>query len=285
MSEHDSRTQTATTAARPSAGVGLVPYAFEGQPMRTGYTAGEWWFIAADVCRILDISNPSQALARLDDDEKGLISTETPGGEQQVRAVTEAGLYSLILGARSSEKKPQARKFKRWVTHEVLPAIRQTGGYTAPAVTIPEPRLPASYADALRELATTVEDRDAEHAARQVAEGKVAELAPKAEAANALLDADGSLPMGALANIFGVGRTRLFRILRAERILQVDRRPYQPYADWFRTVATTHANRDGTILVDHTSYIYGHGALRLHSLLTRRGYSLNRPQEMLALTP
>lgn len=150
---------------------------------------------------------------------------------------------------------------------------------------VPAPRLPASYADALRELAATVEERDAEHAARAIAEEKVAELAPKAEAATALLDADGSIGMGALANIFGVGRTRLFRILRAEKILQADRRPYQPYADWFRTVATTHANRDGRIVVDHTSYIYGHGALRLHSLLTRRGYSLNRPQEMLALTP
>ena len=84
--------------------------------------------MAADVCACLAIRNPSDALNRLDDDEKGLGQTETPGGEQSMSTVNEAGLYNLVLGSRKQE----ARRFKRWVTHEVLPAIRRTGRYSIP---------------------------------------------------------------------------------------------------------------------------------------------------------
>lgn len=87
---------------------------------------GEPWFIAADVCRVLELSNVSQALSRLDEDEKGIISTDTPGGEQSLLTVNEAGLYALVL----SSRKPEAKNFKRWLTHEVIPTIRKTGGYS-----------------------------------------------------------------------------------------------------------------------------------------------------------
>lgn len=89
---------------------------------------GQPLFVAADVCRALDVKNNRDALGRLDEDEKGVVSTDTPGGAQQMTAVTEAGLYVLVLGSR----KPEARAFKRWVTHEVLPAIRKHGGYLTP---------------------------------------------------------------------------------------------------------------------------------------------------------
>lgn len=92
---------------------------------------GEPWFVAADVCRALEISDTSTALQRIDDDEKGTVSTRTPGGEQQLSAVNEPGLYSLVLGSR----KPEAKAFKRWITHEVLPAIRETGRYCLVPVT------------------------------------------------------------------------------------------------------------------------------------------------------
>ena len=84
---------------------------------------GEPWFVAADVCRALDIGNPTQALTRLDDDEVTLISNE---GGREINFVSEPGLYSLVLGSR----KPEAKAFKRWVTHEVIPSIRKTGSYT-----------------------------------------------------------------------------------------------------------------------------------------------------------
>lgn len=83
------------------------------------------WFVAADVCRAIDLGNPSMALDRLDDDEKGLNSIDTLGGRQNVQTVTEAGLYSLVL----SSRKPEAKPFKRWITHEVLPAIARHGAY------------------------------------------------------------------------------------------------------------------------------------------------------------
>ncbi|TPQ39878.1 BRO-N domain-containing protein [Cupriavidus pinatubonensis] len=88
---------------------------------------GELWFVAADVCSALAITDVRQAVERLDEDERGGCSVLTAGGTQQVRAVNEPGLYSLILGSRKEE----AKRFKRWVTHEVLPAIHKTGGYHA----------------------------------------------------------------------------------------------------------------------------------------------------------
>ena len=86
---------------------------------------GEAWFVLNDICRALGVANPRQAARRLDDDEKGVISNDTLGGRQPLTIVSEAGLYALIL----SSRKPEARRFKRWVTHEVLPALRRTGVY------------------------------------------------------------------------------------------------------------------------------------------------------------
>ena len=92
---------------------------------------GEPWFVAADVCRALEIGNPSDALRRLDDDEKMTLDLTDShsgkrGGAQSISVVNEPGLYSLVLGSR----KPKAKAFKRWITHEVIPSIRKTGSYT-----------------------------------------------------------------------------------------------------------------------------------------------------------
>lgn len=105
----------------------LKNFTYEGTPVRTISRDGEPWFVAADVARILEIGNPSQAVSRLDEDERDtLISNEG----RQTGVVNEPGLYSLILGSR----KPEAKTFKRWVTHEVIPSIRRTGRYeVAPA--------------------------------------------------------------------------------------------------------------------------------------------------------
>ncbi len=86
----------------------------------------EPWFVAADVCRALELSDVSKTLERLDDDEKGTNSIRTPGGFQRMSIINEPGLYTLVLGSR----KPEAKTFKRWITHEVLPSIRKTGNYS-----------------------------------------------------------------------------------------------------------------------------------------------------------
>lgn len=88
---------------------------------------GEPWFVAKDVCQALLLKNPRQAISALDEDEKGVISMDTLGGRQKMNAVTESGLYELI----SQSRKPEAKPFRKWVTKEVLPALRKTGIYAA----------------------------------------------------------------------------------------------------------------------------------------------------------
>ena len=125
----------------------LIPFDFEGRPVRVVTDAqGEPWFVAADVCAVLELPNTTRALARLDPDEQALISIQgISRGNDQVNVVNEPGLYSLVLGSRKRE----AKHFKRWVTHEVLPAIRKTGSYTAPSA---RPTLPAPTQDRVAAL-------------------------------------------------------------------------------------------------------------------------------------
>ena len=116
-----------------------VTFNFTSQAVRVIIIDDAPWFVAADVLQILSLDR--KALERLDDDEKGVSSIHTPGGQQEMTIVNESGLYSLVLGSR----KPEAKRFKKWVTAEVLPAIRKTGSYTLPATqperqaTAPEP--------------------------------------------------------------------------------------------------------------------------------------------------
>lgn len=121
----------------------LVPFDFEGSQVRVVTDAqGEPWFVAADV--LSTISLDRKALERLDDDEKGVNSIHTPGGTQEMTTVNEPGLYALVLGSRKAE----AKRFKRWVTHEVLPAIRKTGSYAVSAMAA----LPAPTQDRVTSL-------------------------------------------------------------------------------------------------------------------------------------
>lgn len=110
-----------------------------GQMLRAIIRDGEPWFVSSDITRQLEIENASDSIGRLDPDEHTLVSTEgIPGAKNpHFRVVSEAGMYSLILGSR----KPEAKQFKRWVTHEVLPQIRKTGGYNS---------IPQNFADALQ---------------------------------------------------------------------------------------------------------------------------------------
>lgn len=123
----------------------LQVFDYKGNKIRTTIKDGEPWFLAADVCRALEISNPGDAVGRLDEDEKGVALTDTPGGMQKMIHVNEPGLYTLTLTSR----KPKARDFKRWITHEVLPQIRQTGAY-----------LPQSPTEALLQAVTILHEQE-----------------------------------------------------------------------------------------------------------------------------
>jgi prophage antirepressor-like protein len=127
----------------------LLPFHYEGAQIRVlTDSQGAPWFIAADLCSCLGIRNPSDALSRLDDDEKGLGSTETLKGQQSLATVNESGLYALVL----SSREPEAKRFKRWITHEVLPAIRRTGSYAVPNLASTQPALPANKQDSVNAL-------------------------------------------------------------------------------------------------------------------------------------
>lgn len=104
----------------------LSQFNYNNFEIRVVGTPDNPWWVAADICLILDIKNVSMALARLDEDEKGISSIDTLGGDQSVAIVNESGLYSLILGSR----KPEAKPFKKWITSEVIPSIRKTGEYS-----------------------------------------------------------------------------------------------------------------------------------------------------------
>lgn len=103
-----------------------IVYAFSSTDLRVIIINDEPWFVAKDVCNALSIANAKDAVRGLDDDEKdGVGITDPIGRKQTTTVINESGLYALIFKSR----KPEAKKFKRWVTHEVLPAIRKTGSY------------------------------------------------------------------------------------------------------------------------------------------------------------
>ena len=123
----------------------LMPFDYEGREIRVVKDEqGDPWFVAADVCAVLQLPETHKAVARLDDDEKDRNSIPTLGGIQSMTVVSESGLYNLVLGSRKAE----AKRFKRWVTHEVLPAIRKTGSYAVPAMAA----LPAPTQDRVTSL-------------------------------------------------------------------------------------------------------------------------------------
>lgn len=111
----------------------VIPFHFDTEELRGFQRDGEPWFVASDACRMLDLADTSKALSRLDDDERGTTTIRTLGGAQQMLIVSESGLYALIFTSR----KPEARRFRKWLTAEVIPAIRRTGRYADSGPDVP----------------------------------------------------------------------------------------------------------------------------------------------------
>jgi prophage antirepressor-like protein len=188
--------------------------------LRTLTVDGEPWFVAADVCAALGYSNGRKAIGdHVDDLDKGVTACDTPGGRQNVTIINESGLYALVFGSRLDA----AKVFKRWVTAEVLPEIRRTGSYTAPATV---PAVMPTHSEALRGWADALE-----HVER--AEARIVELEPAARFATELAGANGDFSVREAAQILdrdpsiSTGERRLFTTLKA--IAWIDRTgaPYQ----------------------------------------------------------
>jgi prophage antirepressor-like protein len=219
-------------------------FVFRGNEVRAQIENGEPWWVAADVCAVLEL-HPGRALARLDEDEKGMRSTHTPGGLQVLTYVNEPGLYALVLGSR----KAQAKDFKRWITHEVIPSIRKTGGYSAtPQPTAPA--LPQDYEEALVHLLGKVREN------KQL-ENRVKELEPAAQSWTVLAAAEGDYSVADAAKFLSrdggiaTGRNRLFSSLLEMRWTyrqQSDGRPramqYVVDRGWLSEIPQSHVDKE-----------------------------------------
>ena len=187
----------------------IQSYNFKGAALRTLTDgAGEPWFVAKDVCDILEISNSRDAVSKLDSDEKGVANTDTLGGAQQASIISEPGLYKLIMRSR----KPEAKEFQRWVTHEVLPQIRKTGGYVPVADTDDDMTI---LAKAVMIGQRTMEEQKRKIAAQQ---SRIDELQPKASAWDNFVDIPDVLSVRDSAKLLSnlgrpVGQTELFEWL------------------------------------------------------------------------
>ena len=236
----------------------IQQFDFKGASLRTlTDKAGEPWFVAKDVCDILGHSNVSMALDRLDDDERSKFNL---GRQGETNIVNEAGLYVLVLGSR----KPEAHEFKRWVTHEVLPQIRRTGGY-----------IPTTDVDddmTILAKAVMIGQRTMEAQKQRIAEQqtRIVELEPKARFADAVAASDGTCLVGELAkmlrqNGMDIGQNRLFRLLQADGYLGKSGSnrnvPTQRAMDLglFRIKETTVTHADGHTTVSRTPKVTGKG--------------------------
>lgn len=173
---------------------------------------GEPWFVAADVCRALGIGNSSDAVKRLDDDEHALVSIEgLSRGNDKANIINEPGLYGLVLASR----KPEAKAFKRWITHEVIPAIRKTGGYiAAKSDETPEEIMARALVVANETLARHKQQLEAANA-------KIKADAPKVLFAETVQKAEGDILVRQMAKLmvqrgYDIGEQRLYEILRRD---------------------------------------------------------------------
>ena len=149
----------------------MQTFVYSGAEVRTVQKDGTPWFVLKDVCGVLGVGNVSDVYARLDTDEKGVGQIDTLGGRQSMNIISESGLYNVILRS----DKPEAKPFRKWVTAEVLPAIRRSGGYIAGQNDLSPAEL---MAKAIKVAEQTLAERDARISSLQV---QNAIMAPKAE--------------------------------------------------------------------------------------------------------
>ena len=186
---------------------------------------GDLWFSGKDVAESLGYTNPRKAiLDHVDIEDRGVTKCDTLGGKQDMTIINESGLYSLVI----SSKLPSAKRFKHWVTSEVIPSIRKNGGYIANQENLSPEQI---VANALIVAQSIIVDRD-----RQLAEMK-----PKADFFDSVADSKTAISMNEVAKVLdirGYGRNNLFEFLRKKGILDKFNVPYQRYVDygWFRVI-------------------------------------------------
>ena len=225
--------------------------------VRTLMIDNEPWFVGKDVAEVLGYTNPSKALSdHVDTEDKLNNETLLSLGQRGGWLINESGLYSLIL----SSKLPSAKKFKRWVTSEVLPAIRKTGSYNLPDFSNP--------AEAARAWAKEYEEK-------QKALAQVTEMKPKAEFYDDVTGSTDTIDIGSVAkvlNIPNMGRNKLFSFLRENKILNKRNEPYQEYVDkgYFRQIETSWEH-NGTTHINLKTVVFQKGVDYIRQLALKKG--------------
>lgn len=229
--------------------------------IRTMNIDGEPWFVAVDVCNALEISNSRDAVARLDDDEKNTVAlTDGIRGNPNKVIVNEPGLYSLVLGSR----KPEAKAFKRWITHEVIPSIRKHGAYMTPDTL---DRMISSPEFGIKLLTALQEERER----NAKLENKVEADKPKVMFADAVSTSKSTILVGELAKLLrqngvDVGQNRLFKWMRENGYLisrngtdfnMPTQRAMEQGLFTIKETVITHS--DGSVSISKTTKVTGKG--------------------------
>lgn len=222
----------------------LTIFNYQNTPIRTVLIDGEPRFVLADLCKVLDLGNPSMVAARIDADALSTAEViDSLGRNQSATVVTEPGMYEVVFLSR----KPAAKDFKRWVTREVLPQIRKTGSYEVERTR--EERLAIAVVEA-QELLTEKNQQ-------------IAELTPKADAYEAFLTADGTYSIGAVAKMLGRSQNKLFADLRNAGVLiskgHMRNTPYQQYMRHFHVTPYSYERRDGSMGCSYTTTVQPSG--------------------------
>lgn len=249
----------------------VMKFEFQSKVVRTVTDEhGEPWFIAKDVCDILEISNARDAIASLEEDEKGVALTDTLGGKQKMTTVSESGLYALIFKSRKKE----AKKFRKWITSEVIPAIRKTGGYmVAKPDETPEEIMARAVLiaqDTINRLKNENDKLKQDNFNKGLA---IAHNRPKVTFADAVSASHSSILVGDLARILkqngvNTGQNRLFEWLRDNGWLVKKRRadynmPTQKSmeAGLFEIKENVVNNKDGSVRITRTPRVTGAGQI------------------------
>lgn len=223
---------------------------------------GELMFVAKDVCDCLEITKHRDAISRLDSDERGSVKLDTPGGKQDIAAINEYGLYNLVL----SSRKPEAKEFKRWITHDVIPAIRKTGSYS---IVIPQ-----TLPEALRAYADEVESHNATKAIVAQQEQQIAEFKPVKDYVDKILSSKSCLTITQIAADYGMSAQELNKILHEAGLQRKVGDQWilykQHMAKGFTKSETfTFCRSDGRLDSKITTKWTQKGRLEIHSILTK----------------
>lgn len=223
---------------------------------------GELMFVAKDVCDCLEITKHRDAISRLDSDERGSVKLDTLGGKQDIAAINEYGLYSLVL----SSRKPEAKEFKRWITHDVIPAIRKTGSYSMV--------IPQTLPEALRAYANEVESHNATKAIVAQQEQQIAEFKPVKDYVDKILSSKSCLAITQIAADYGLSAQELNKILHEAGLQRKVGDQWilykQHMAKGFTKSETfTFCRSDGRLDSKITTKWTQKGRLEIHSILTK----------------